>query len=97
MPPNQERYFLAYSPSLTQALRGRNKGFCDHWGFLLNSNKKKLSSEQRQELLSALRVRFEKNMNRHKGLEWGNVQAKLEGSHDNGGDNKLSSLNEMDS
>ena len=60
------------------------------------SNKKKLSSEQRQELLSALRVRFEKNMNRHKGLEWGNVQAKLEGSHDNGGDNKLSSLNEME-
>ena len=60
------------------------------------SNKKKLSSEQRQELLSALRVRFEKNMNRHKGLEWGNVQAKLEGSHANGGDNKLSSLNEME-
>ena len=60
------------------------------------SNKKKLSSEQRQELLSALRVRFEKNMNRHKGLEWAKVQAKLEGSHDNGGDNKLSSLNEME-
>ena len=62
----------------------------------INSNKKKLSSEQRQELLNALRVRFEKNMNRHKGLEWAKVQAKLEGSHDNGGDNKLSSLNEME-
>jgi hypothetical protein len=51
--------------------------------------KKKLSSEQREELLSSLRARFEKNMNRHKGLEWASVQARLE-------DHKLWSLNEME-
>jgi hypothetical protein len=55
------------------------------------SNKKKLSSEQREELLRALKVRFEKNMNRHKGLEWAKVQAKLEGNTE-----KLWSLNEME-
>ena len=40
--------------------------------------KKELSPEQREELLRALKARFEKNMNRHKGLEWAKVQAKLE-------------------
>src|SRR5437762_14024401 len=44
----------------------------------INSNKKDLSPEQRAELLRALKSRFEKNMNRHKGLEWAQVQAKLE-------------------
>jgi len=39
--------------------------------------KKKISSEQREELLLILRARFEKNMNRHKGIEWVNVQAKV--------------------
>ncbi len=39
---------------------------------------KGLSLEQRQELLRALKARFEKNMNRHNGLEWAKVQAKLE-------------------
>jgi hypothetical protein len=56
-----------------------------------NSSKKKLSSEQREELLKTLRTRFEKNMHRHKGLEWAKVQAKLEASTD-----KLWSLNEME-
>jgi hypothetical protein len=56
-----------------------------------NSNKKKLSSEQREELLRALKARFEKNMNRHKGLEWTKVQAKLEANPE-----KLWSLNEME-
>ncbi len=42
--------------------------------------KKELSPEQRKELLGALKVRFEKNMNRHKGLKWAKVQAKLEAS-----------------
>jgi hypothetical protein len=40
--------------------------------------KKKLSPEQREELLRALKARFEKNMNRHKGLEWVKVQARLD-------------------
>ncbi|MDH4212412.1 MAG: DUF4256 domain-containing protein [Candidatus Thorarchaeota archaeon] len=53
--------------------------------------KKELSPKQREELLSILKTRFEKNMNRHKGLEWAKVQAKLE---DNG--EKLWSLNEME-
>ena len=53
--------------------------------------KKKLSPEQREELLRALKARFEKNMNRHKGLEWAKVQAKLEANTE-----KLWSLNEME-
>jgi hypothetical protein len=53
--------------------------------------KKKLSPEQREELLLAVRTRFEKNMNRHKGLEWTKVQAKL-----NANPEKLWSLNEME-
>jgi hypothetical protein len=54
-------------------------------------NKKELSPEQREELLGALKARFEKNMNRHKGLEWAKVQAKLEANPE-----KLWSLNEME-
>ncbi len=57
----------------------------------INGNKKELSPEQREELLRALKVRFEKNMNRHKGLEWTKVQAKLEAHTE-----KLWSLNEME-
>src|SRR4026209_1554870 len=57
----------------------------------MNSNKKELSPGQREELLRALKARFEKNMNRHKGLEWAKVQAKLEA-----GTEKLWSLNEME-
>jgi hypothetical protein len=57
----------------------------------INSNKKVLSPVQREELLSALKARFEKNMNWHKGLEWNKVQAKLEANAE-----KLWSLNEME-
>src|SRR5205823_9827198 len=57
----------------------------------MNSNKKKLSPEHREELLKALKARFEKNMNRHKGLEWAEIQAKLEANTE-----KLWSLNEME-
>src|SRR6266516_4995549 len=53
--------------------------------------KKALSPEQREELLRALKARFEKNMKRHKGLEWTEVQAKLEANAE-----KLWSLNEME-
>ncbi len=47
------------------------------------SNKKELSPKQREELLGALKARFEKNVNRHKGLEWARAQAKLEARADN--------------
>jgi hypothetical protein len=57
----------------------------------VNKNKKKLSPEQREELLRALKGRFEKNMSRHKGLEWAKVQAKLESNTE-----KLWSLHEME-
>jgi hypothetical protein len=57
----------------------------------INSNKKDVSPEQREELLRALKARFEKNMNRHKGLEWAQVQAKLEANAE-----QLWSLNEME-
>jgi hypothetical protein len=65
-----------------QSNRGSLKGM---------NNKKKLSAGQREELLSALKARFEKNMNRHKGLEWTKVQAKLDANTE-----KLWSLNEME-
>jgi len=58
---------------------------------MANSNKKKLSSEQREELLKILKTRFEKNMNRHKGIEWTKVQARLEANTE-----KLYSVNEME-
>ncbi|WP_102275537.1 DUF4256 domain-containing protein [Cytobacillus massiliigabonensis] len=54
-------------------------------------NKKELSLEQHEELLKVLKIRFEKNMDRHKGLEWSNVQAKLEANTE-----KLWSLYEME-
>ncbi|HEV2992348.1 MAG TPA: DUF4256 domain-containing protein [Candidatus Angelobacter sp.] len=57
----------------------------------MKSNKKDLSPEQREELLRALKARFEKNMNRHKGLEWAKVQARLKANTE-----KLWSLNEME-
>ena len=56
-----------------------------------NRNKKKLSPNQHEELLSTLKVRFEKNMKRHKGLTWAKVQSKLEANAD-----ALWSLNEME-
>ena len=52
---------------------------------------KDMKAKQREELLRALKARFEKNMNRHKGLEWAKVQAKLEAHPE-----KLWSLNEME-
>lgn len=55
------------------------------------STKKKLSSSQREELFKVLKARFEKNMNRHKGLDWAKVQARLEVKAD-----KLWSLDEME-
>ena len=57
----------------------------------IKSNKKQLSSQQQLELLRTLKARFEKNMNRHKGIEWNQVQAKLEANPQ-----KLWSLNEME-
>src|ERR1700749_376085 len=58
------------------------------------SHKKKLSPDQGEALLDALKTRFEKNMKRHKGLEWDKVQARLDAPA--GGD-KLWSLYEMES
>ncbi|QNI34583.1 DUF4256 domain-containing protein [Alloacidobacterium dinghuense] len=52
---------------------------------------KNITKEQREELLRALKARFEKNMNRHQGLAWANAQAKLEANAE-----KLRSLNEME-
>jgi hypothetical protein len=58
---------------------------------MTKSNKKELSLKQREGLLAALKTRFEKNINRHKGLVWAKVQTKLEA-----GTEKLWSLNEME-
>jgi len=53
--------------------------------------KKEFSTKHREELLNTLKARFEKNINRHRGLEWAKVQAKLEANTE-----KLWSLNEME-
>lgn len=55
-------------------------------------SKKKLTAEQSEALLKVLKTRFEKNMNRHKGLSWEKIQSKLEAAPE-----KLWSLNEMES
>lgn len=57
----------------------------------MNNKKKELSPEQYEELISVLQTRFEKNKNRHKGLEWAAVQARLEAHTE-----KLWSLHEME-
>ena len=57
----------------------------------LPNAKKVLSPQQREDLLGTLKARFEKNMNRHKGLEWTKVQAKLTANAE-----KLWSLHEME-
>ena len=57
----------------------------------ISSKKKKLSPDQRGELLRTLKARFEKNMTRHKGVEWAGVQARLESNSE-----KLWSLDEME-
>ena len=57
----------------------------------LQRNKKELSLDQRKELLKALKARFEENTNRHRGLVWAEVEAKLDGNSE-----KLRSLNEME-
>lgn len=56
-----------------------------------STSKRKLSAAERDQLFDVLRVRFEKNMKRHKGMDWDDVQAKLEAATD-----KLWSLNEME-
>jgi hypothetical protein len=58
---------------------------------MTKSTKKELSSKQREELLTTLKARFEKNTNRHQGLEWAKVRARLETNAE-----KLWSLNEME-
>lgn len=57
----------------------------------MTANKNELSVEQREELIKVLQARFEKNMNRHEGLEWAKVEAKLDVNAE-----KLWSLNEME-
>lgn len=54
-------------------------------------SKRKLSSNESAELLKKLQIRFEKNMNRHKGVEWSKVQAKLQAKPE-----KMWSLDEME-
>jgi hypothetical protein len=56
-----------------------------------NSNKKNLSLKQGEELFKILKARFDKNMHRHKGIEWNKVETKMKKNND-----KLWSLNEME-
>ena len=60
---------------------------------IIIGDKKKLSPKQCEELLRTLKARFEKNLNRHKGIEWTKVQAKLDPP---AGGEKLWSLNEIE-
>jgi hypothetical protein len=59
----------------------------------MKATKKKLSSDQRAELIKVLKARFEKNMNRHKGLDWVDIQSALER---NDSAENLWSINEME-
>jgi len=61
-----------------------------------DSNKKKLSPKQSEELLNTLKARFEKNLNRHEGLEWARVQARVDAASLSDRDEKLWSLHEME-
>jgi len=54
-------------------------------------NREELTLEQAEKLTETLQIRFEENMNRHSGLDWSDVQAKLEAHPE-----KLWSLNEME-
>ena len=58
---------------------------------MTKSNKKEMSPKEREALLAALKARFEKHMNRHKGLEWAEARARLEANPE-----KLWSLHEME-
>jgi hypothetical protein len=60
---------------------------------IMRQPKRKLSQEQHEKVLGALKARFEKNVNRHAGLEWAKVKAKLEANNNT---EKLWSLNEME-
>jgi len=80
---------VIYSKTLVKSCK---LGFVDYKGMNnIKSNEKELSPEQREELLRALKARFEKNMDRHKGLEWAKVQVKLEANAE-----ELWSLREME-
>src|SRR5690349_5209369 len=57
----------------------------------MSNSKKKVSAEETKELLKTLKARFDKNMKRHKGIEWSKVEAKLQTNAV-----KLWSLNEME-
>jgi len=57
----------------------------------MNKNKIELSTSEKDELLKTLKMRFEKNANRHKGMEWTKVQAKIQANPE-----KIWSLNEME-
>jgi hypothetical protein len=57
----------------------------------VKSTRKDLSPKQREELLGTLKTRFEKNMNRHEGFEWGKIKVRLEANT-----GKLWSLSEME-
>ena len=57
----------------------------------MNKNKIELSTQEREELLKTLKLRFEKNANRHKNIKWADVQARIEANSE-----KLWSLNEME-
>jgi phosphate-selective porin len=58
---------------------------------IMHKLKKELQPEQLEKLLEVLKARFENNMNRHKGLEWAKIQARLEANSE-----KMWSLNEME-
>ncbi len=93
MPLNRhEQYFKDNVGDVISHLIGRcQPGY--HSGKMkrMKNTRNKLSVDQREELLKTLKTRFEKNMHRHKGVDWTKVQAKLEANAD-----KLWSLHEME-
>jgi hypothetical protein len=79
----------AESPGRKRSIGSWSEGVPEKRNKMNPGNKKALTPEQHQQLLRTLKARFEKNMNRHKGLDWAKVHAKLD-------TDKLWSLNEME-
>ena len=63
---------------------------------MAKKNKNDLTQEQREALFKTLKIRFEKNMKRHKGIDWNKVQEKLNADSKNNMNAKLLSLSEME-
>lgn len=89
---NSQTFFINrcyYESEIFVFLQFHNDDNCPYQKVETMENKKELSPQQQAELIETLKARFEQNVNRHKGIEWAKVQARLNAE-------KLWSLSEME-